>query len=187
MVNSMPYGTITSLGLHFLSVSLLVVPALSSSFQPFDLRGFNGTVLSDGSFTFCHNPFILPDAIYDTTMLRYRSQLRPNLLALNILAVDIGGRRVLVDTGAFTPSVDAPLFANAGQLITNMRHAGLAPDSVDAVLLTHAHADHVLGMVVANGSAPTFPNARVYISAKDHDFWSDPTNDTDVDPVDVGT
>ncbi|MCD8260704.1 MAG: MBL fold metallo-hydrolase [Bacteroides sp.] len=44
---------------------------------------------------------------------------------------------------------------------------------VDAVLLTHMHGDHIGGLLREGGKS--FPNATLYLSQAEHDYWmSDP-------------
>src|SRR5262249_34402026 len=57
-----------------------------------------------------------------------------------------------------------------GQLPNNLRALGIAPESIDTVLLTHIHPDHALGLVDASGRA-VFPNAELIVRDAEAAFW----------------
>jgi glyoxylase-like metal-dependent hydrolase (beta-lactamase superfamily II) len=85
--------------------------------------------------------------------------------AVNGFLVHTGDRLVLVDTGAaqcFGPTL--------GKVVDNIRAAGYTPEDVDTVLLTHMHADHLCGLLGADGKA-AFTKATVWASKADADFW----------------
>lgn len=82
---------------------------------------------------------------------------------LNILLAKIGGETVLIDAG----QAGRP---NGGELPHNMRAAGIAPESITLVVLTHSHVDHVQGLIADDHTA-VFPNARYVISRAEHAFW----------------
>lgn len=80
-------------------------------------------------------------------------------LSLQPLLVKSGDRVLLFDTGAGTN-----LGPSAGQLHTALAAAGIDPRSVTDIFLSHAHGDHVGGLLNADG-ALVFPNATVHLSA----------------------
>lgn len=71
------------------------------------------------------------------------------------------GRTILIDAGT-----------GSGVLETSLRAAGSAPDDVDTVLLTHAHPDHIGGLLDANG-APRYRHARLYLHPLEAEYWQD--------------
>lgn len=73
---------------------------------------------------------------------------------------------VLIDTGLGLPSGD-----RASHLLPNLAKAGLSPEKVKTVLITHMHPDHVGGLVLDGKRA--FPNAVVRVGRVELDFWLD--------------
>ncbi len=90
------------------------------------------------------------------------------LCRLNLLLVDAGGRRVLVETGTGVRMTDKDRDikgVEGGDPAVALREVGEDPASIDFVVLSHLHYDHAGGMVDADGR-PTFPNAR-YVVQRD--------------------
>jgi len=87
----------------------------------------------------------------------------------NALVVNTGDKLVLVDTGMGFRKVYGP---RTGHLLANLRAAGVDPESIDVVALSHAHPDHVWGLVGEDGK-PHFPNAQIHICQGDLEYWTD--------------
>lgn len=79
-------------------------------------------------------------------------------LPIQPLLVRDGERVVLIDAGA------GGQMGTEGKLVASLRAAGVEPGQVTDVLISHAHGDHVGGLVGADGRL-TFPNAVIRMSA----------------------
>lgn len=77
-------------------------------------------------------------------------------------------RTILIDAGLGELDMFGP---GLGRVSDGLAAMGVAPEDVDMVIVTHAHPDHIGGMVGANGAV--FPNAEVAIAQAEIDFWGD--------------
>lgn len=98
------------------------------------------------------------------------------LLDANCLLVRTGDETVLVDTGngSKLTSKERDIFALDADdtLLANLTAAGVRPEEVTTVLLTHLHMDHVGGASHLDGDKPvaSFPNARFVVQRQE---WED--------------
>ena len=100
-------------------------------------------------------------------MLRDNLRPAPRRTSANCFLIRSGPRTALVDTGfglGVRPTV--------GFLQANLAAAGVAPDEIDVVLLTHMHPDHWGGLADKEGRA-LFPRAELVMHADDHAYWHD--------------
>lgn len=86
---------------------------------------------------------------------------------INGFVVEADGKRILIDAGLGRGAVDT-----AGHLAANLAASGIAPETIDLILLTHLHRDHVRGITDEAGKA-VFPNAAAMLHERDLAFWTD--------------
>ncbi|WP_113701277.1 MBL fold metallo-hydrolase [Nonomuraea lactucae] len=127
-------------------------------------------------------PWLLPDATPD--VVAGAPWLRPSFaghdgvlrLASHSFALRVGGLRILVDTGIGNGKTRAnPAWHGLDTpYLRRLAAAGFAPESVDMVILTHLHTDHVGWNTRASGDewVPTFPNAKYLTTRAEWDYWS---------------
>jgi glyoxylase-like metal-dependent hydrolase (beta-lactamase superfamily II) len=91
------------------------------------------------------------------------------MLEQNVLVLNTGDKMVLFDTGMGSSTIFGP---STGKLLSTLKAASIDPKDIDAVVLTHGHHDHCWG-IMADDGGHHFPNAQIYISKADFDFWTD--------------
>ena len=126
---------------------------------------------------------LLPDAPADA-IGKNMSWVRPFvadeqniLMSIHALLVESRGRKIIVDTclgnDRVYPGMDD--FSNlSGPFLNDIKAAGFPRESVDIVLCTHLHFDHVgWNTIFADGKwVPTFPNARYLLGRTEWEHWS---------------
>ncbi len=95
-----------------------------------------------------------------------------------ILLIKTGDKLVLNDVGAgdlgnpgdgIFPGLDHAT-SRTNLVVPSLNAAGIDPQDIDMILITHAHPDHIGGMFDAEGNL-LFPNACYYVAQKEWDFW----------------
>ncbi|CAL9339548.1 MBL fold metallo-hydrolase [Streptomyces sp. enrichment culture] len=123
-------------------------------------------------------PGATPDLVAGQPWLRPHFAADDGTLHLDShsFAFTVGGSRILVDTGIGNGKQRAnPAWHDLRtDYLQRLADAGFPPDSVDLVLLTHLHADHVgWNTRQENGTwVPTFPNARYLTARAEREFWA---------------
>ena len=99
-------------------------------------------------------------------------------MSIHSLVLEDGKRRIVVDTGLGNDKQgrNVPTWNDRkGPFLETLTAAGFAPDSIDTVLCTHLHVDHVgWNTKLAGGKwVPTFANARYLFGKTEYEYWRD--------------
>lgn len=125
--------------------------------------------------------FILPDATPEA--VREIPWLSPHFadadgklkMSIHALVIEAPGRRIIVDTCIGNDKQrDVPAWTRMQTgFLTELETAGFPPDTIDTVLCTHLHVDHVgWNTRLVNGRwEPTFAKARYLIGRTEFDYW----------------
>jgi glyoxylase-like metal-dependent hydrolase (beta-lactamase superfamily II) len=88
-------------------------------------------------------------------------------IPFNPLLVNTGKNLVLFDTGFGDNGSPTQ-----GALLANLAAAGIDPKSIDTVIISHFHPDHISGLRAKAGMA-NFPNAEIMVPAGEWAYWTD--------------
>ncbi|MFX0545910.1 MBL fold metallo-hydrolase [Roseovarius sp. S1116L3] len=152
------------------ALALSGVPSLSLARTAIRLGEAEVVALSDGHLVLPPEFAFegLPESELDLILSRYnvpRDQLEP---PCNLTLLRQGDKTILFDAGsgpAFMPS--------AGKLQSSLEAEGLAPEDITHVVFTHAHPDHLWG-ILDDFDEPIFSNAELMIGQAEWDYWTDP-------------
>lgn len=130
--------------------------------------------------------FILPDATPEA--IRPISWLIPHFadesgrlkMSIHALLVEAPGRRIIVDTCLGNDKKDRRIPTwndRSGPFLEDLTAAGFAPETIDTVLCTHLHVDHVgwNTRLVDGKWVPTFPKARYLFGRIEYEHWTTQT------------
>ncbi len=149
------------------------------------IEGFDYKVLSDGWIKVPAEDFRVGSQVSEGGRL---------MIGLNQLLLRMAGKTVLIDTGLgdkWQPSeLDLLDYQRPRRLLRELAAAGIRPEDVGIVILTHLHYDHSGGGTVRrkdSGLAPTFTNAVYYVSQRELEYarHPDPENAGDYRLEDV--
>jgi glyoxylase-like metal-dependent hydrolase (beta-lactamase superfamily II) len=151
--------------------------AKSTGIFSYKLGEYEIVQLRDGARTFPMPDTFISNVSKDKAIEAATAAYIPNgqvTIPFSPMLINTGGKLVAIDTGnglgAFAGSKGV-----VGQARSNMEAAGIDPKSVDIVLISHFHGDHIGGLKNADGS-PAFPNAEIKVPAAEAAFWGDDAN-----------
>ena len=143
------------------------------SFYRSKLGGFEITVVSDGARAIPLSPTFVRNVNIEQVLAVAEAAYMPKgsiVAPFNPIVVNTDSKLVLIDTG-YGPGI-AP---TVGLLPATLAAAGIDPKSVDIVLISHMHGDHILGIKNPDGSL-AFPNAEIKVPAVDWAHWMSDEN-----------
>lgn len=140
----------------FLALSMLLGISVHAGVEVFDCPDCRIYAIRDAANRFPASLFASSDPAESFVQTE-----RDYAGSVNVFIVEFkaDNRRIMIDAGFGAPR---------GRLSAEMKKAGLSPESIADILVTHIHPDHV-------GGLPDFPNARIHIAKDEYEAWkSDP-------------
>jgi len=138
--------------------------------------------------------FILPQASREA-VLPYQ-WMRPHfmteegrlIMSIHALVIETPQRRIIVDTclGNDKQGRDVPGWNGLQtDFLEKLAAAGYPRETIDTVMCTHLHVDHVgwNTMLVDGRWVPTFPRARYLMGRTEFDYWTDQHRNVEASPL----
>ena len=149
--------------------------AVEQGFYRYKVGTIEVTALYDGVWEKSHDPAFIKNVTVDETKAALAAgglttdfvtiPFTPNLLKM-------GGKIVMIDSGT-GGQAGGP---KAGLMMKHLAAAGVDPASVNAVVISHFHPDHISGLMTkAPENKAVFPNAEILLPAVEYKFWMDPS------------
>ncbi len=124
----------------------------------------DGSLTLPGEFTF--GP--MPQDELEPILKKYNQSIETLTPPCNVTLLQNGDRNVLFDVGS------GPNFSpNSGVLIESLDALGLTPNDITDIVFTHAHPDHLWGLL-DDFDDPLFPEVSYMIGKAEWDYWMDP-------------
>jgi glyoxylase-like metal-dependent hydrolase (beta-lactamase superfamily II) len=86
---------------------------------------------------------------------------------INVALVKIGDDYVLIDAGS-----GGTWEQTAGKLADSIEAADIKAEQISKVVVTHAHPDHIWGLIDELDDSLRFPRAQYVVAAREFDFWT---------------
>jgi glyoxylase-like metal-dependent hydrolase (beta-lactamase superfamily II) len=125
------------------------------------------TSLNDGMFEASTDLVVGVSGAESEALLQAGFRCVPPDITVNAFLVISGDRTILIDTGCgntFGPDM--------GHAARRLEFLGIEPEVIDTILLSHAHVDHLGGLLDGSGG-PHFPKAELVLNRAEHAYWHD--------------
>jgi len=146
----------------------------AASFYRYNLGTYQITVVSDG-VTVVPRPdnYVVNASKDEVSKVFVENYLPPDKAAhsFNPIVINTGSKLIVVDTG-LGPANFEQSKGKVGQFQTNLAAAGIDRNTVDTVIISHFHGDHINGLLTADNKS-AYPNAEIMVPSTEWKFWMD--------------
>lgn len=151
-------------------MALTGLPSMSLAQSQITLGSSELTSISDGNLVLPGAFFFdgLPQAELATILQTHSIDPTELTPPCNLTLLRHADKTVLFDAGS-----GAGFMPSAGTMLDSLDALGVAADDITHVVFTHAHPDHLWG-VLDDFDDPVFPDAELMIGQAEWDYWTDP-------------
>ncbi len=146
----------------------------NAGFYRYRLGTFEITAVTDGAVTFPLSDTFVANVAREEVNKALEAAYLPRdqiTIVFTPLVVNTGSKLIVIDTG-YGPGMMEKSKGATGQFHANLTAAGVDRAAIDAVVISHFHADHINGLLTADGR-PAFANAEILVPTTEWKFWMD--------------
>jgi glyoxylase-like metal-dependent hydrolase (beta-lactamase superfamily II) len=151
--------------------SAVAEQASAKGFHKFNVGEIEVTMVYDGLWEKPHDPGFVKNATVDDVKAALKAAGLTDAhvpITFTITIVKAGGKTIMFDSGT-----GGQLSPKAGKLTANMQAAGIDPNSISTIVVTHFHPDHIFGLMAKDTNAQVYPDAEIIVPAAEYKFWTD--------------
>ena len=142
-------------------------------FAKFNVGAIEVIQVYDGHWEKAHDEKFIRNATLDETKAALKKGGVTDAfvpITFTITVVKVGGRTIMFDS-----STGGQLAPTAGRLVSkNLAAAGIKPQEISAIVVTHYHPDHIWGLMAKETNAQLYPNAEIIVPEPEHKHWTAP-------------
>jgi glyoxylase-like metal-dependent hydrolase (beta-lactamase superfamily II) len=145
-------------------------PDPAIGFSKYTIGSVECTALYDGIWEKPHDAAFIKNASVDDVKGALKAaSLTTDFVSipLTVLVLEIGDKYVLCDSGS-----GGQWQPTAGRMMQNLKAAGIEPEQISTILISHFHPDHIYGLLAKDNNAPVFPNAEIVVNAAEYAWWT---------------
>ncbi len=145
--------------------------ATAKGFHTFKNGSVEVTTIFDGIWEKAHDAGFIKNATLDETKAALKAAGMTDAhvtIPFTVTVVKSGGKTIMFDSG--TGGQLSPL---AGKLGDNMKAAGIDPKSINTIVVTHFHPDHIFGLMAKDTNAQVYPDAEIIVPKAELAWWTD--------------
>lgn len=147
-------------------------PSEPPRFARFNIGELEVTQLYDGIWQKPHDPQFIRNASVEDTKKALREANLTDAhvpITFTITVIRMGDRTIMFDAGT-----GGQLAPTAGLLMKeSMQAAGIDPKSINVIVMTHFHPDHIFGLMAKDTNEQIFPDAELVVPAKEYKYWAE--------------
>ena len=147
-------------------------PDTGKGFYKYKIGSVEVTALYDGIWKKPHDPAFIKNANIDETkdaLAKAGMTTDYVPIPLTVVVLKVGDKLVMIDSGSGAGQWQP----TAVSLPDNLKGAGIDPEKISTVLISHFHPDHIFGLMQKGTNAPNYPNAELIVSATEYKWWTE--------------